>query len=76
MHEWTPKLSYRLFNMNSDNYYRIYLVLMADHNPGRRQVSLAGGIKESKPWFDPKGRKNEDEGFRPSVTHQGYEECL
>ena len=46
-HGWSPKLSLRLFNMNFDNAYRIYLTLMANYNPGRRPLSLSGGIKEA-----------------------------
>ena len=47
MHGWTPKLSSRLFNMNFNNAYRIYLALMEKHNSGRNLVSMAKGVKEA-----------------------------
>mmetsp|Transcript_2847 Transcript_2847/g.5763 ORF Transcript_2847/g.5763 Transcript_2847/m.5763 type:complete len:366 (+) Transcript_2847:358-1455(+) len=46
-HGWTPKLSSRLFNMNFNNSYWIYMTLMEKHNPGRRPVTMAEGIKEA-----------------------------
>ena len=50
-HGWTTKLSCSLFNMNFNNVYRIYLALMAEHNPGKRLVSMAKGIKEADYGF-------------------------
>ena len=44
-HEWTPKMSCRLFNVNFNNSYRIYLVLMEKKNPGRRPIPMAERIK-------------------------------
>ena len=44
---WIPKMSYRLFNINFNNSFRIYLVLMVEHNPGRRLISLAERMKEA-----------------------------
>ena len=56
-HGWTPKLSCRLFNMNFNNSYRIYLSLMEKHNPGRRPVTMAEGIKEATHALLQRGSK-------------------
>ena len=50
-HEWSPKLSLRLFNVNFNNSYMIYLALMAKHNPRRRILSLSERIKEATHSF-------------------------
>ena len=46
-HGWAPKLSCRLFNMNFNNSYKIYWFFMEKHNPGRRPITMAEGIKEA-----------------------------
>ena len=46
-HGWSLKLFHRLFNMTCNNAYRIYLALMAQHNPGRRPLLLSERIKEA-----------------------------
>ena len=43
-HEWNLKLSLRLFNMNFNSAYRIYLALMVQHNSGRMPFLLSEGI--------------------------------
>ena len=54
---WTPKLSCRMFNMNFNNSYRIYLSLMEKHNPGRRLVKMTEGIKEATHALIQRGSK-------------------
>ena len=56
-HEWTPKLSSRLFNVNFNNAYRIYLALMEEYNLGRRLISMAQGIKEATHALLQRGSK-------------------
>ena len=73
-HGWTPKLSLRLFNMKLNDLYRIYLVLMEKHNPGRRPVSRDQGSNTC--FLASKGKQDENKGSRPSITSQGYEKCI
>ena len=54
-HGWSPKLSLRLFNMNFNNTYKIYMALMKKHNPGRRCLQMSEGITESAHAFLQRG---------------------
>ena len=68
MHGWTPKLSFRLFNMNFNNSYMMYLVLMENHNMGRILVSMAKGMKETTHGLLQRGSKTRTPA--PEVHHQ------
>ena len=54
-HGLSPKLSLRLFNMNFNNTYKIYMALMETYNSGRRPVSMLEGVKEATYYFLQKG---------------------
>ena len=47
----SPKLSLRLFNVNFNNTYRIYIAFTEKHNFGSWQLLISEGIKESTHAF-------------------------
>ena len=47
MHGWSPKLSFRYFNMNMNNAYLFYKCLHNKHNMGRRKLTMKEAIQEA-----------------------------
>ena len=55
-------MSCRLFNVDFNNTYRIYLTLIGKHNPGRSLVIMAEGIKEATHALLQRGSKMRPRG--------------
>jgi hypothetical protein len=46
LHNWSPKLIFRLFNMSINNAYKMYMTLVKQHTPERRFLDMGNAVRE------------------------------
>jgi hypothetical protein len=46
LHNWSPKLVFRLYNMALNNAYKMYRALVKEHTPERRFLSMGNAVRE------------------------------
>ncbi len=46
LHNWLPKLIFRLFNMALNNAYKTYMALVKEHMPERRFLEMGNAVRE------------------------------
>jgi hypothetical protein len=47
LHNWSPKLIFRLYNMSLNNVYKMYKPLVKQHTPERRFLDMGNAVRES-----------------------------
>jgi hypothetical protein len=45
LHNWLPKLVFRLYNMALNNAYKMYTALVKEHTPERRFLSMGDAVR-------------------------------
>ena len=46
LHNWSPKLVFRLYNMALNNAYKMYMALVKEHTPEQRFLSMGNAVRE------------------------------
>jgi hypothetical protein len=46
LHNWSPKLVFRLYNMALNNVYKMYMALIKEHTPERRFLPMGDAMRE------------------------------